>query len=121
MSQSSEASAAEDQEGGLPENGQEALSVLKTLWQAQGQGSHTVEQSCESNTTGSSGSNAGCKNTKHMGFEGLIDEVEATNDTDEAIDNVQTAWRKKLEREGKLHQEGKSVRDMVLGDAQGNQ
>lgn len=117
MSESSETESQAPQ-GDLPENGQEALSVLKNLWQAQGQGNHSVEQSCESNSGPSN--NAGCKNTKHMGFDGIINEVAANSDGDEDVDDVQTAWRKKLQQEGKLAQEGKSVRDMVLGDAEGS-
>lgn len=117
MSQRSETDATDAPTAeGLPEAGQGALSTLRNLWSAQGQGSHDVdESSCESNE-GSTGNRGGqCKMTQSMGFEGLIDEVEATADTDEAVDNVQTAWRKKLEREGKLSHEGRSIRDMVLG------
>lgn len=112
MSQSNETNASEGQtEGTLPEEGQQALSVLQSLWSAQGQGSHNVDSSsCETSPSGSQ-----CKSSQSMGFEGIIDEVEATTDTAEAVDNVQTAWRKKLEQEGKLQHEGKSVREMVLG------
>lgn len=112
MSQHSETNTTESQaEGGLPEEGQQALSTLQNLWAAQGQGSHNVDQSCETSSPGGSQ----CKATKSMGFEGIIDEVEATTDTAEAVDNVQTAWRKKLEQDGKLRHEGKSIREMVLG------
>lgn len=97
----------------LPEEGQQALSALRGLWSAQGQSSQDVESasSCGDNSNSQS-----CKATDSMTFEGLIDEVEATTDTHEAITNVQSAWRKKLEQDGKLHREGKALGDLVLGD-----
>lgn len=118
MSQRSETSATDAQTAeSLPEDGQEALSALRSLWSAQGQGRHDVdESSCESSSGGSSGGGGSqCKATQSMGFEGIIDEVQATSDADEAVDNVQSAWRKKLQREGKLSDEGQSIRELVLG------
>lgn len=99
----------------LPQEGQDALSVLRGLWSAQGQSSRDVESASSCADTSSSRSKS-CKATDSMTFDGLIDEVEATTDTHEAITNVQTAWRKKLEQDGKLHREGKALRDLVLGD-----
>lgn len=116
MSQRSETNATDGQTPeSLPEDGQEALSALRSLWSAQGQGRHDVDASaCESDSGKGSGGSQ-CKATQSMGFEGIIDEVEATTDADEAVDNVQSAWRKKLQREGKLSDEGQSIREMVLG------
>lgn len=95
----------------LPEEGQQALSVLRAAWSAQGQSGHDVgEASC--------GHSKSCKAASAIGFEGLIDEVEPTSDTSAAVDNLSSAWRKKLEREGKLNREGTTLRDLVLGDTQ---
>lgn len=112
MTQPSETGSADK----LPEEGQQALSVLRGLWSAQGQSSRDVdsESSCGDNSNSKT-----CKATDSMTFEGLIDEVEATTDTHEAITNVQSAWRKKLEQDGKLHRDGKALRDLVLGDDDG--
>lgn len=101
----------------LPQEGQDALSVLRGLWSAQGQSSRDVDSASSCGGTSSSSSRSkSCKATDSMTFDGLIDEVEATTDTHEAITNVQTAWRKKLEQDGKLHRDGKALRDLVLGD-----
>lgn len=118
MSQPRETGSGES----LPQEGQDALSVLRGLWSAQGQSSRDVDSasSCrDSSSSSSSSSSKSCKATDSMTFDGLIDEVEATTDTHEAITNVQTAWRKKLEQDGKLHREGKALRDLVLGDEAG--
>lgn len=116
MSQPRETGSADS----LPQEGQDALSVLRGLWSAQGQSSRDVDSasSCGDGSSSSSRSKS-CKATDSMTFDGLIDEVEATTDTHEAITNVQTAWRKKLEQDGKLHREGKALRDLVLGDDAG--
>lgn len=111
MSQPRETGSADS----LPQEGQDALSVLRGLWSAQGQSSRDVD-SASSCADSPSSSSKSCKATDSMTFDGLIDEVEATTDTHEAITNVQTAWRKKLEQDGKLHREGKALRDLVLGD-----
>lgn len=115
MSQGHGAGSAES----LPEEGKEALSVLRGLWSAQGQSSRDVDSAapCGKDSGSSADSSAkSCKATDSMTFEGLIDEVEATTDTTEAVTNVQSAWRKKLEQDGKLHRDGTSLRDLVLGD-----
>lgn len=106
----------------LPEDGQQALSVLQGLWSAQGQtgedlgdaascGTEDAPQTTEG-APQTEGSQA-CKATQHMGFDGLIDEA----DPNEA-DDVQQAWRKKLEQEGKRDHEGTTLRDLVLGSSQ---
>jgi hypothetical protein len=43
-----------------------------------------------------------------VGFDGLAS----------ADEDLRTAWRARLEREGKLNAEGGSVRDLVLGPAE---
>lgn len=109
MSQPRETGSADE----LPQEGQDALSVLRGLWSAQGQSSRDVDSA---SSCGEQSRSKSCKATDSMTFEGLIDEVEATTDTHEAITNVQSAWRKKLEQDGKLHREGTPLRHLVLGD-----
>ncbi|HEX3491150.1 MAG TPA: hypothetical protein VHU92_17510 [Streptosporangiaceae bacterium] len=74
----------------------EALEVLREVWSAQGQDSSALED-C--------GDVKACKRMSDVGFDGL-----AGPDGD-----LRTAWKAKLEREGKLNQAGGSVRDLVLG------
>lgn len=99
----------------LPEAGRQALSVLRDAWSARGQTSRDIdESSCGSGTET-------CKATDAVGFEGLADEVEATTNTAEAVGNLRDAWKKKLEREGKLNTEGKSLKDLVLETSESDQ
>lgn len=46
-----------------------------------------------------------CRNAREFTFEGIA----------EGSDDLQTSWRRLLEREGKLSTEGTSVRDLILG------
>jgi len=75
----------------------EALEVLRGVWSAQGQTSAELDEAC--------GNTKSCKKMADVGFDGLAG-------TDE---DLRTAWRARLEREGKLNAEGGSVRDLVLG------
>jgi hypothetical protein len=78
----------------------EALDVLREVWSAQGQDSATVEAACE---TG-----GGCQRFTDVGFDGM-----AGPDGD-----LRSAWKARLEREGKLSSDGGSIRDLVLRPAQ---
>jgi hypothetical protein len=48
-----------------------------------------------------------CRNAREFSFEGIAVEGGDLN----------TAWREKLEREGKLNRSAESIRDLVLGQA----
>jgi hypothetical protein len=78
----------------------EALEVLRGVWSAQGQDSAAVDEAC--------GTTQGCKRMSEVGFDGM-----AGPDGD-----LRSAWKAKLEREGKLGAAGGSVRDLILGNAQ---
>jgi hypothetical protein len=80
----------------------EALDVLRGVWSARDQDSTTLDEACEESK--------GCKRMSAVGFDGL-----AGPDGD-----LRAAWRSKLEREGKLNDQGGSVRDLVFGHARGN-
>jgi hypothetical protein len=97
----------------LPDEGQQALSILQGLWQAQGQTSDDIGDSASCGTTPQTEGSRTCKAADQMGFDGLVEEVDPSE-----ADDVQTAWRKKLEQEGKRDHEGTTLRDLVLGNGQ---
>ena len=77
----------------------EALEVLREVWQSSGQ--HSVE--LDDSATGKS-----CKKMQDVGFDDF-----AAGEAD-----LRAAWRARLEREGKLADSAGSVRDLVLGSAE---
>lgn len=91
----------------LPAEGARGLS-MRGVWDAEDQTSHEADESCE---TGQ------CRAADQMGFEGLAEEGEATTGRHKASTNLQSAWKKTLEREGKLDSEATSIRDLVLKDS----
>ena len=80
----------------------EALEVLREVWSAQGQTSADLDEAC--------GPAKSCKRMADVGFDGLAG---ADGDVD-----LRTAWRARLEREGKLTPGTGSVRDLVFGSAE---
>jgi len=81
---------------------EDAVDVLRAVWSAEGATGADLDAAV-------GGHRKTCKNAKHMTFEGF-----AAGEED-----VRTAWRTRLEREGKLAEGGQSIRDLVLGpDAQ---
>jgi hypothetical protein len=80
----------------------EALEVLRGVWSAQGQTSADLDEDC--------GTTKSCKRMADVGFDGL---ASAEGDVD-----LRTAWRARLQREGKLTPGSGSVRDLVLGSAE---
>jgi hypothetical protein len=78
----------------------EALEVLREVWSAQGQDAASVDEAC--------GTGGACQRFSDVGFDGM-----AGPDGD-----LRSAWKARLEREGKLSTQAGSVRDLVLGHAQ---
>ena len=78
----------------------EALEVLRGVWSAQGQTSADLDEGLDNPKS--------CKRMADVGFDGL-----AGPDTD-----LSSAWRSRLQREGKLNPDAGSVRDLVLGPAE---
>ncbi len=78
----------------------EALGVLRGIWSAQGQTSADLDEDC--------GITKSCKRMADVGFDGMAD----------ADGDLRTAWRARLEREGKLNPGAGSVRDLVFGAAE---
>jgi hypothetical protein len=77
----------------------EALDVLREVWSARQQDGATLDDACEESK--------GCKKMSEVGFDGL-----AGPDGD-----LHAAWRSQLEREGKLSNQGSSLRDLIFGQA----
>ncbi len=79
---------------------EDTRDVLREVWSAQGQTSADLDEAC--------GTAKSCKKMADVGFDGL-----AGPDGD-----LRSAWRDKLEREGKLNPGAGSIRDLVLGRAE---
>jgi hypothetical protein len=75
----------------------EALDVLRGVWDGQGQSRADLEESC--------GPKKVCKNMVNVGFDGLAGPG----------GDLRAAWRDRLQREGKLSSDTGSIRDLVLG------
>jgi len=78
----------------------ETAEVLRGVWSASRQ---TVAELDELFGTAKS-----CKNMRNVGFDGLA----------AAGGDLRSAWRARLEREGKLSDRSDSVADLVLGSAE---
>jgi hypothetical protein len=74
----------------------EALGVLRGIWAAQGQTSADLDD-CDTKA---------CKRMADINFDGLAAEDE----------DLRTAWRSRLAREGKLDPAGGTVADLVRGE-----
>ncbi|MFZ9629115.1 MAG: hypothetical protein ACO3C1_07155 [Ilumatobacteraceae bacterium] len=72
-------------------------SVLTSLWQAAGDPAVALDDECSPTKV--------CRNMQGITFEGFAEEG-----TD-----IRTAWRERLQREGKYNTSGGSIRDLVLG------
>ncbi len=95
----------------LPDDGDgtQALSALRGIWQAQGQSSADLDEAC--------GNTKPCKSMESVGFQGLADEDETPGKAPSVGSDLRSAWKTKLEREGKLSSQGTSVRDIVFGSS----
>lgn len=90
----------------LTDDGKQALGALRGVWKAQGQTSADLDEAC--------GNTKPCKSMESVGFQGLADEDD-TQANQAVGSNLRSAWKTKLEREGKLNSEAGSVRDLVFG------
>ena len=81
-------------------NTEDALDVLRGVWNAQGQTAEDIEEAC--------GNTKSCKRMADVGFDGLAEETDG---------DLRLAWRTQLAREGKLNPDAGSVRDLVLPQA----
>lgn len=74
--------------------------VTRSLWTTEEEvGAAAFDEDCSPTRV--------CRNAREFSFEGIASEG----------GDVASAWREKLEREGKLNRSGESIRDLVLGQA----
>lgn len=76
---------------------EQALEALRTVWQGQPSLAPDLDEDCNPNKS--------CRNMKEVTFDGFA----------EPGQDLSTAWREKLAREGKLNTSGGSIRDLILG------
>jgi hypothetical protein len=74
----------------------DALEVLRTVWDAQGQSGADLDEECGTRS---------CQRMAGINFDGMAGSGE----------DLRSAWRARLASEGKLNTAGGSVRDLVLG------
>jgi hypothetical protein len=79
----------------------DALDVLRAVWRSQGQTAGELADDC--------GEQKACKRMTDAGV-GFDDFAAGEED-------LPSAWRARLEREGKLNRSAGSVRDLVIGPA----
>jgi hypothetical protein len=97
----------------VADEGQQALSALRGIWQAQGQTSAALDEAC--------GNTKVCRNMAGVGFGGLAEDNDAPATGEPSVgNNVRAAWKTKLEREGKLSTQKGSVRDLIFGSSEQN-
>jgi hypothetical protein len=73
------------------------VDVLRAVWTAAGQSADDLDDDCGPQKT--------CRNMVGVSFDGWA----------EPGSDLRSAWRDRLEREGKLDTSGQSVRDLVFG------
>ena len=74
----------------------DAREVLRTVWDAQGDSSASLDEECSPTKT--------CRNMVGVSFDGFA----------EPGSDIGAAWREKLAREGKLNTSAESIRDLVF-------
>ena len=77
----------------------DAVEVLRSVWAVSGATAADLDEDC--------GPTKSCRNMKDVSFDGFA----------EPGTDLREAWRRRLEREGKLSPSGASIRDLVFGSA----
>jgi len=96
----------------LPKEGESALAALRNLWGSTGRDRDFIESAQEG-----SGRDTMEQIIGKVGYEDLehFDEGEATTDTHAAGQRLSAAWKRTMEREGKIVHEGTSMSDLMRG------
>ena len=96
----------------LPKEGESALAALRNLWGSTGRDRDFVESAQEGSGRATMEEIIG-----KVGYEDLehFDEGEATKDTHAAGQRLSAAWKRTMEREGKIVHEGSSLSDLMRG------
>lgn len=100
----------------LPKDGAAALSALRNLWGATGRERAFFGAGGAGGTEAPTGRDTMVEQLGGIGFGGLdtfAQENEATTNTHKAAQNLSAAWKKTLEREGKILHPGQSVSDLI--------
>ncbi|MEI6405216.1 MAG: hypothetical protein WCH38_08480 [Actinomycetota bacterium] len=83
----------------MSQNSQDAAQVLRSIWGQDVQQMAELDEECSPNKA--------CRNMKDITFDGFGEEGE----------DMQSAWKAKLAREGKLNTSPGTIRDLVLGSS----
>ena len=102
----------EERPTNLPKEGESALAALRNLWGSTGRDRDFIESAQEG-----SGRDTMEQIIGKVGYEDLehFDEGEATTDTHAAGQRLSAAWKRTMEREGKIVHEGTSMSDLMRG------
>lgn len=88
----------------------EALPVLRGIWKAQHRSMADIEAPSTTKV---------CKNMKNIGFGGIANDGADSDSTAGPVrDDLRTAWRDRLAREGKIVPGARSLRDLVMGPSE---
>ncbi|MGH3980967.1 MAG: hypothetical protein ACRDRZ_18545 [Pseudonocardiaceae bacterium] len=96
----------------LPDQGEDARSALRRGWSRSGwsEAAHTKVDVREC-------SDASCMNVEvNVGYQGMVDDS-ALSQVAGVGNDLRSAWKTKLEGEGKRGSGGRSVKDLVFGDS----
>ena len=102
----------EERPNNLPKEGANALAALRDLWGKTGRDRDFMEAGA-----GESGREAMEQIIGKVGYEDLehFAEGEATTDTHAAGQRLSAAWKRTMEREGKIVHQGTSMSDLMRG------
>jgi hypothetical protein len=102
----------EERPNKLPKEGAEALTALRNLWGDTGRDRDFIQTEAERSGRATMEDIIG-----KVGYEDLehFAEGEATKDTHAAGQRLSAAWKKTMEREGKIVHEGSSMSDLMRG------
>jgi len=102
----------EERPNKLPKEGAEALTALQKLWGDTGRDRDFIQSEAERSGRATMEDIIG-----KVGYEDLehFAEGEATKDTHAAGERLSAAWKKTMEREGKIVHEGTSMSDLMRG------
>src|SRR3977135_3459545 len=112
MANQQEEEEEEERPNKLPKEGAEALTALRNLWGDTGRDRDFIQSEAERSGRATMEDIIG-----KVGYEDLehFAEGEATKDTHAAGQRLSAAWKKTMEREGKIVHEGSSMSDLIRG------
>lgn len=105
----------------LPKDGAAALSALRNLWGATGRERAFIsgEQPDREASIGRATMESAMGGIGFGGLDTFAEENEATTNTHAAGQRLSAAWKKTMEREGKILNPGQSVSDLIARTREG--